>query len=398
MNSQDKLFEDFRAAAKADEERDFSAQEKLWARIETQLDKKDTKPKRLAWRNVMYVAASLVVLLGLSLTWYFMSNEQVPFQNTITQTTNETSNPIAPTETSNFINNTNIVNETITSPSKQNKKIVVKQTKVNTTTQKAVPTLALPESKPNESLQLIAKEDNSVERPIISEPTVVAVEMRSISGIVMDKNGPIAGAAISVKGSNQTVQADEKGNFSIAIPVDKTELIVSSFGAETKAVHVNEKESYMVQLEPDYNGADVFGAIVSGKRSGRRNQTKSLNTLAPQGISNKTTNSITEILERTTPGILPSKGNMLPSLASENAMMRQSPIYSNDPLIVVNGAPFSGKFSEINAKDIEKIDILNEAAGRAVFGARAKNGVIQVTLKQGKSIEDFKQIKSAKKK
>src|SRR5690606_21029275 len=108
--------------------------------------------------------------------------------------------------------------------------------------------------------------------------------------------------------------ADQQGNFSMELPLDKTMLIVKSFGAEPKEVALNESESYMVQLEPDFQEADVFNAIVSGKKHENRSFTKSLNTVIPQGINSRPTHSITEVLERATPGILPTQGLYLPPL------------------------------------------------------------------------------------
>lgn len=398
MEWQDKLFEDLKAAAQADEERGFPAQDRLWAKIEKQLDRKEQRPERIALRRVMYVAASVVILLGLSLTFVFISGETKAPNNEILVV--ENSRQIGPAdriERQNIVSNATRNEETVIARSKT-RSIYQAAAKIKSDTVTQISNDAnivvasgpqLDAAPANEPLPTF-KEDRSM----TGDPPKVVVQYRSVNGVVLDKSGPVPGAAISIKDGTQTVRADAKGNFTIEIPEHNNELIVSSFGAETKVVALNEKESYMVLLEPDYKGAEVYSSIVNGKD--KRGYTRSLNTVIPQSITNRPANSITEVLERATPGLLPTKGIGLPPLASENAVVNQSPIYNNDPLIIVNGAPFLGKFSEINPKDIEKIDILNEAAGRALFGSRAKNGVIQVTLKQGKSIDDMKQIKKRK--
>ncbi|WP_157716580.1 TonB-dependent receptor plug domain-containing protein, partial [Roseivirga ehrenbergii] len=57
---------------------------------------------------------------------------------------------------------------------------------------------------------------------------------------------------------------------------------------------------------------------------------------------------------------------------------------NNSPFIVVDGVPFSGNINRINPDDIESISTLKDAASTSLYGARAANGVIIITTKQGK--------------
>jgi TonB-linked SusC/RagA family outer membrane protein len=56
---------------------------------------------------------------------------------------------------------------------------------------------------------------------------------------------------------------------------------------------------------------------------------------------------------------------------------------SNAPLVVLDDAPFSGKYSDLNPNEIEKIDILKDASSTAIYGSRGANGVIIITTKRG---------------
>jgi len=66
---------------------------------------------------------------------------------------------------------------------------------------------------------------------------------------------------------------------------------------------------------------------------------------------------------------------------------------SNDPLVVVDGLPFSGNgipgasnaLSLVNPNDIESFTVLKDAAATAIYGSRASNGVILITTKKGRS-------------
>ena len=56
----------------------------------------------------------------------------------------------------------------------------------------------------------------------------------------------------------------------------------------------------------------------------------------------------------------------------------------NDPLYVVDGFPMmNGSMSEINANDIESIEVLKDASSTAIYGSRGSNGVIMITTKSG---------------
>lgn len=52
-----------------------------------------------------------------------------------------------------------------------------------------------------------------------------------------------------------------------------------------------------------------------------------------------------------------------------------------DPLIVVDGAPYYGSWSDINPADVASVTVLKDAASNALYGARGANGVIMITTK-----------------
>ena len=54
------------------------------------------------------------------------------------------------------------------------------------------------------------------------------------------------------------------------------------------------------------------------------------------------------------------------------------------PLYIIDGVPFGGNPSDLDANDIESISVLKDAASCALYGNRASNGVILITTKKGK--------------
>ena len=61
---------------------------------------------------------------------------------------------------------------------------------------------------------------------------------------------------------------------------------------------------------------------------------------------------------------------------------------STSPLIILDGIIYGGRISDINPSDIESIDILKDASSKAVYGAKAANGVLMITSKKVKELKN----------
>jgi TonB-linked SusC/RagA family outer membrane protein len=64
---------------------------------------------------------------------------------------------------------------------------------------------------------------------------------------------------------------------------------------------------------------------------------------------------------------------------------RNSITADNEPLIILDGIPFSGSYSSINPSDIQSIEVLKDASASAIYGSRGSNGVILITSKKGQA-------------
>jgi len=62
-----------------------------------------------------------------------------------------------------------------------------------------------------------------------------------------------------------------------------------------------------------------------------------------------------------------------------------------DPLYIVDGVIINGNLSDLNPSDIENVEVVKGAAGASLYGARAGNGVINITTKSARrSLEGIK--------
>src|SRR5216683_3022618 len=77
-----------------------------------------------------------------------------------------------------------------------------------------------------------------------------------------------------------------------------------------------------------------------------------------------------------------------PSVLLRGPTMINAQGRSQDPLYIVDGVVINGNLPDLNPNDIENIEVVKGAAGSSLYGARAGNGVIQITTKSGRHAAD----------
>ena len=92
--------------------------------------------------------------------------------------------------------------------------------------------------------------------------------------------------------------------------------------------------------------------------------------------------SVTSALAGSAPGVTLSSDSGDPSSSPTIRIRGISSITAgNDPLIIVDGAPYSGDLGNLNPNDVESMTVLKDAASNALYGARGANGVVIITTK-----------------
>ena len=92
---------------------------------------------------------------------------------------------------------------------------------------------------------------------------------------------------------------------------------------------------------------------------------------------------VPQILQGAVPGVFINQNNGGANPSDQSIMIRgrNSITASTNPLIVVDGVPFSGSLTDINPNDIKSIEVLKDASSAAIYGSRGSNGVILITTK-----------------
>ena len=209
-----------------------------------------------------------------------------------------------------------------------------------------------------------------------------AMAQSVVKGTVNDEAGePVIGATVKVQGTQKGSITDFDGNFSVEAGPNAT-LVISYVGYETQNVKVAGRDNIVITMKEDnttLNDVVVIGYGTMKKKlvTGATVQVKG------EDIAKLNTTNALEAMQSSTPGVQITQSSSQPGKGYKVYIRGIGTIGDSQPLYVIDGVA-GGNLDGINPNDIESIDVLKDAASAAIYGARAANGVILVTTKQGK--------------
>ncbi|MGN6532252.1 MAG: SusC/RagA family TonB-linked outer membrane protein [Ginsengibacter sp.] len=207
--------------------------------------------------------------------------------------------------------------------------------------------------------------------------------MSNVRGRITDENGaPVIGASVVVKGATTGVSSDNNGNFEINASPNSS-LFITSVGFIEQEVKVAGRTSLNVTLKR--TTTDLNEVVVIGYGSQRKEAiTGSVSSISGEKLSEVPSSNISNALQGRLPGVQISQTSTQPGSTMQILIRGQRSITaSNDPLIVLDGIPFGGSFSDIDPENVKSISVLKDASATAIYGSRGANGVIIITTKKG---------------
>ena len=221
----------------------------------------------------------------------------------------------------------------------------------------------------------------------IAVSTSMAFAQSQISGKVTssDDGQPVVGASIKVAGTNTGTVTDIDGNFSLNAPAG-SKLEISYIGMVSKTVKAG--RNLNIVMDSDNHSLDEVMVVAFGTAK-KSAFTGSAAVVGSEELSKKVTTNVADALVGSVPGLQLRGGTGQPGDTQGKINIRgiASMYASTDPLIIVDGAPYSASLSNIPTEDIESVSILKDAASAALYGARGAAGVIIVTTKKGSNKE-----------
>lgn len=227
---------------------------------------------------------------------------------------------------------------------------------------------------------------------LICTTSTAYAQDRRISGQVTSPGGGsvLRGVSVQVKGTSRSTQTDSDGRYSILVPTGPdVSLVFSYLGFLEKEVSANAPVINVV-LEEDRRKLDEIVVVAYGTQK-RESVTGSIASVSAEDIAKRPITNVMGALEGAAAGIQVNNTSGQPGaepvvrIRGFTSVDPSNPNSSaNNPLYVIDGAIFSGNYSDLNPGDIESLSVLKDAAATALYGNRASNGVIIITTKKGK--------------
>ena len=215
----------------------------------------------------------------------------------------------------------------------------------------------------------------------------MALAQTQVSGTVTssEDGSPVIGASIKVVGTNTGTVTNIDGNFSLNVSAN-AKLEVSYIGMVTKTVKA--AKNMKIVLDTDNQSLDEVMVVAYGTAK-KSAFTGSAAVVGSEELSKKVTTNVADALVGSVSGLQMRGSSGQPGAGQGSINIRgiASMYAATDPLVIVDGAPYSASLSNIPTDDIESVTVLKDAASAALYGARGAAGVIIVTTKKGANKE-----------
>lgn len=225
---------------------------------------------------------------------------------------------------------------------------------------------------------------------------------KNVKGIVEDEWGPISGATVVVKGTNNGTATDMNGGFVLENVNEGDVLVISFIGCVTQEIVYDGQAFVRIKLQEDAKALDEVVVTALGIKREMKSLGYSMQELKGNALIESRENNVLNALSGKVAGLQVIRssngigGSTKIVLRGSNSLTG-----NNQPLVVVDGVPmdnFTGGvddpfgnngrdmgsgLADINQEDIASMSVLKGASAAALYGSRAGNGVILVTTKSG---------------
>ncbi len=207
---------------------------------------------------------------------------------------------------------------------------------------------------------------------------------KTITGKVVDKdNLPLPGTTVIVKNTTKGTSTNFDGEYSIKANEGQT-LVFSFIGYTSREIVVRETSNTInVVLDEDAASLDEVVVVAYGTQT-KKSIVGSVGIVSSEIIQNQQVTSPLRAIQGVVPGVnIITAGGQPGNNPSIRIRGFASVNLNQEPLIVVDGAPFNGNLNTISQDQIGSISVLKDAASSTLYGSRAAGGVILITTKKG---------------
>ena len=211
-------------------------------------------------------------------------------------------------------------------------------------------------------------------------------QTKTVKGTVSDAMGPAIGVTVREKGTSNGVVTDFDGNFTINVQPGAT-LVFTYVGYVPQEIVVGNQSVINVTMKEDSQSLEEVVVVGYGVQK-KKLVTGATVQVKGEDIAKLNTNNALTAMQSSTPGVNITQSSTQPGKGFKVNIRGVGTIGESSPLLIIDGinaGTADNGLNGLNPNDIESIDVLKDAASAAIYGARAANGVILVTTKQGKA-------------
>ena len=230
---------------------------------------------------------------------------------------------------------------------------------------------------------------------------------KTVTGKVVDENNqPLPGVSVKCGNNRMGTYTNADGEFVFTLPENHVSYLTFSYiGMQEQKVKLSAKNSNHMQIVMHEDAGALDEVVVTGYQVlDKRSLTSAVTSVKMDELKRADMSSLDQMLEGKIADLMVTNNSAEVGVAPKIRIRGTSTLIGNrEPLWVVDGIVVSdpveiapeelndpdyvnrigNAISGINPQDIERIDVLKDAAATAIYGTKAANGVIVVTTKRG---------------
>jgi TonB-dependent starch-binding outer membrane protein SusC len=223
--------------------------------------------------------------------------------------------------------------------------------------------------------------------PLLLLSVFCFAQQKTITGTVTGKSGNTPLSGVTVQAKNQTVQTDEAGKFSVQAAVGET-ITFTYVGMKPVTATVTGSTTLNIKMEVDaVQGEEVI--VVGYTSQKKKDLTGAVAIVDMDPVKNNSSGNTMQALQGRVAGLYIEKDGT-PNGSNNRILIRGANTLGNtDPLYVIDGIPTTRPevFQNMDPATITSMQVLKDASAASIYGARASNGVIIITTKNGGNTE-----------
>ena len=214
---------------------------------------------------------------------------------------------------------------------------------------------------------------------------VASAQSYTMKGTVTDANGPVIGAAVTVK-DNPTVGTNTDVDGKFTLKVDRGATLLFSYLGYKDVEYLVVKQEQDLKIVFSEAATEVEEVVVTALGTTQR-KISSLAAVTAVDVKDlqQPTASVANLLGGRVAGVISSLASGEPGKNIAEFWIRGIGTFGANAsaLVLIDG--LEGDINSIDPSDIESFSVLKDASATAVYGVRGANGVVLITTKRGKA-------------